>query len=217
MKVFTFCAFLFFTFLTYGQEDTAYYEDYYKTKYSHAEEKAPSLSNKLSTRVTLGSSFSTFGNGNAFNSYTKPELNYRLSPKFSLSAGTYFISSRYTNVPSLNENFQPSTSSFTQNAVYFFAAGNYHVNEKLTISGQVTKQVVNLNKQKYINPALYNNDFQSLSVGFTYKVTDYFEIGGQISHTQGYDPLFIQTNPYSSFRSSSPFHNPYHPTLGNGW
>lgn len=216
MKVLIINIFLLLTFVAYGQNDSTYYDDYYTEKYSLNNSASPSFDNKISTRITLGSSFSSFGSANAFTTYTKPEINYRLSPKFSLSAGVYALSTRFTDMPSLNENFQPVTANFNQNSVYFYAAGNYQVNENLTISGQVTKQVVNLNRQKYINPALYNTDFQSLSLGFTYKITDYFEIEGQISHSRGYDPLFMQTNPYSGFRSSSPFYNPFHST-NNSW
>ena len=217
MKVLLVNIFLLLTLVAYGQNDSAYYDDYYTEKYSLNNPSSRSFDNKLSTHITMGSSFSKWGSANAFTTYTKPEINYRMSQKFSLSAGVYALSARFTDIPLLNENLQPVNTNFNQNSVYLFAAGNYHVNEKLTISGQVTKQVVNLDRQKYINPALYNNDFQSLSVGFTYKVTDYFEIGGQLSHSRGFDPLFMRPNPYSGFRSSSLFSNPYYPTLGNDW
>ncbi len=188
-------------FLYSGNDSTQYSNSDYD-----AEEIAAFLKErKLKFRVEVGTSFGTsFGSGNYFGTYLAPHLSYSISPRFNLNAGAIINNNfgRYSYNPFYSDIHTIHGSGFTQTYVYL--EGAYRLNEKVTITGAVYKEINLLNVP---DPAAreFNFDRKGFIFGIDYKLGENVFIRGQINVSNGVNPYYTQ--PY--FR---PSHN-FPPTL----
>jgi hypothetical protein len=141
--------------------------------------------------VNMGYMFSAKGGGPFMT--LAPHVTYPLTNKLSLSAG---ISAGFGNIylPYLASEGQSGMLPMTQ--MFIYASGNYQVNEKLSVSGSTYKRIVDVkNPNGSAHPATYSLDYQGVSVGFNYKITNNISFGAQI-HVD---------SPSSEYNSFSPY------------
>ena len=161
---------------------------------------------KPDVRVSLGTSFSTFGPGyNAFGTYVAPEISLPVTKKFSVQAGIGYSSLFYG---------QPGETVFNgQNNMQYgsiYVSGTYQVNEKLSIRGTGYKTFL-------LNPSHFENtpgtpDFSNQGVAFdvSYKVSEHFHIDASFQYRQQNYPGYYYGYPQPGFGSPtnpSPFNH----------
>ncbi len=167
---------------------------------------------KLSTSFNSGVSFMSLGQyGSVFSTFVNPNLNYRVSPKFSLSTGVFITNNNFNlkDVPGGEDNF--GNNSIFSNYVY--AQGTYKINNNLTVSGAVITEVGNLDQQKYVNPSLSSTNFKSTIIGFSYKFSNNARIDAVFNFQEGRNPFGYENriSPYNSHYSP---YNPYRNIFG---
>lgn len=154
--------------------------------------------NKVNYSLQTGSMF--YGgamSGSSF--YVAPSFSYAFSKKFSMQGGVMFMNNNYSF--SANKVFdQPDTRLFSQPSKYetiVYAKGNYQVNNKLSFTGTVVK---NFTDNSGMQNQSWNNNFQMMSMGMNYKLSDNITLGAGVRVMQGSGYY----NPYQ-FGGSSPF------------
>ena len=138
-------------------------------------------------RLNLGTSFSSGGwFGNSIQTWVAPELNYRLNQRWNFRAGVMI--SNTLPIQNSKDAFGVSgTRDPLSGLSYLFYTGaDYQVNEKLIISADVMKSVVQNSKFDYFSPGAGN--FESYAFSFNYKLSRSFSIGGNIRLSNGNDP-----------------------------
>lgn len=166
---------------------------------------AVSLENtfKPDVSVTLGTSFTSFGEGfNAFGTYIMPEVTMPVSKKFSIRAGLGY-SSMFISTP---EN---TGSIFGQNNVQYgtvYVSGLYQVNPKLSIAGTAFKTFDVAPKNNEISPRALDFSNEGLMIDVEYKVSDQFRINAGFSY-QKRNPYNYFYNPGGFNMHPSPFQN----------
>ena len=155
-------------------------------------EKEKKSDPKVKYNIEMGSSVSTsksFGNSLSF--YTAPQIQYRLAPKLSISAGVMFINTSISNYY-LAENQRKQNF----NQAYLFGGFNYDATKKLRLSGEV---LYGMTKSPY--QITNNGNKQDYFVKFSaeYKINESLSIGLQIinqnmgyrgfGNSYGYDPF----------------------------
>ena len=144
---------------------------------------------KLNYNFNVGTAFSAWKGGSMFSTYINPNLNYKFTPKFSVSTGVVIsnntLLSNYYNSNNENRNFVNSYLHFT---------GIYQVNEKLQVSGSVMYHT------NSFSPKINANAFDNLdySVSAKYKLTKNIEIGVELSK-RTYNPYMPYNNRTSVF------------------
>ncbi len=156
----------------------------------HANKSPIKEKNRLNVRFTAGTMYSNYYGNGFLSTYAAPEINYKLTNRFSFSVGTMMTS---TTLPSLmlSEN---GSNSFMDNKMlsyYVFAKGEYMVNDKLRISGTTAFDV----GQNSANSRLAFG-----AIGFDYKVGEDAFISAEfvINNTSRYDPMSRQ-NPFGAY------------------
>lgn len=141
--------------------------------------------------------------------YVAPSFNYAFSKKFSMEGGVMFMNNNYSFAA--NQVFgQPDTRLFSQPNKYeavVFAKGNYQVNNRMTITGSLVK---NFSDNAGMQNQPWNNNFQMMSMGMNYKLSDNITLGAGVRVMQGsgyYNPYqFGGSSPFqSSMFDNSPF------------
>ncbi len=145
---------------------------------------------KYSFQVNLGTSLMTWKNGSALSTYINPNLNYQLTPRFSLAAG---IIMSHNTLLSSNE----TNNSLITNYLHF--SGIYQVNEKLQVNGSVLYSIHPTSSS--LNPNAFDN--LNYSVGAKYKLTKNIELGVQFTKRSNNPYL------YNSFENNSFENNPF--------
>ncbi len=155
-------------------------------------------SSPLMTNLSTGMSFGSFGNINFMESYIAPSLSFPVNKKFSVTTG---VSYSHTKINSLSTNEQNSVqSSAGMNLMTVHAAGNYRVNERLTVGGSVYKTInPAFNARLNSDALLYEAQGGSFYLG--YQVNDKLHIGAEVRMQQinsnfynPYDFRFNQLN-----------------------
>jgi hypothetical protein len=166
---------------------------------------AVSLENtfKPDVSVTLGTSFTSFGQGfNAFGTYIMPEVTMPVSKKFSIRAGLGY-SSMFISTP---EN---TGSIFGQNNSQYgtvYVSGLYQVNPKLRIAGTAFKTFDVAPRNNELNPRALDFSNEGLMIDVEYKVSDHFRINAGFSY-QKRNPYNYFYNPAGYNMHPSPFQN----------
>jgi hypothetical protein len=129
----------------------------------------------------------SFGSGEYFGTYVSPQVNYRLSPKLTVTGGATIVKSYGSlySYPSNEESFGYPSANFTR--TFLYASGAYQLSERLIISGTVYKEF-NVFDQQSTNSKNYSGDYQGMIMGVDYKIGKNIFIQGQIE---------ISNNPYS--------------------
>ncbi len=175
-------------FLYSGNDSTQYSDSDFNAK----EIAAFLKERKLKFRVEVGTSFGTsFGSGNYFGTYLAPHLSYSISPRFNINAGAIINNSfgKYSYNPLYSDVFTTNGSAFTRAFIYF--EGAYRLNEKLTLTGAVYKEINLLNVP---DPATreFNLDRKGFIFGIDYKLGENVFIRGQINVSNGVNPYYPQ-------------------------
>lgn len=168
-------------------------EKYYNDSLQNSSIKISSLP-KIRYNISLGTSFSTGGfYGNAIRSWVAPEINYRVSNKLDLRFGVVATNNYMTNTDVLYGTNEGVNKSSSWGSYLVYAGGTYYVNEKLTISGTIMKNFDQ--SPDWIGVSPYsNNDFESASMSFSYKISDSFHIGADIRINRGGNPYMYSPN-----------------------
>lgn len=197
-----------FTSILTAQEETVYFGNesiFNGTDTSSV--KSPLLEqNRLNVRFNSGMMYSSFYGNGLFSAYAAPELNYRLTNRFSISGGFMMTS---TTIPSLmiNEASSPNMMENKMFSYYMFAKGEYMVTDKLRVNATTAFDV---------SPGQTQTRFAFGSVGFDYKVgEDSFISAEFVFDNRPYNPMFHQTpfgaydnnriRPYGNTLFSDPF------------
>jgi hypothetical protein len=149
---------------------------------------------KPDIRVTLGTSFSSYGPGfNTFGTFIAPEISMPVTEKFSIQVGMGYSSLFYN---------QPEETLFGNSPSQYgslYVSGTYQVNEKLSIRGTGYKTFL-------LNPPPAENtqgtpDFSNQGVAFdvSYKVSEHFHINASFQYRQQNYPAYYYGCPSSGF------------------
>lgn len=164
------------------------------------EDAAPSLlaTPRLSYNLNVGASYNThFG----ASSYIQPTARYQVSNRFRAHASFMFVNTMpQVNTTSTAEGGSVVRRSTGQQHYMVSVGGDYLVNERLMLSGNIWRDFSNIPSQ----PSLYNSFYSPGRMGadFTasYKVTSNFTISGGVRYSDG-------ASPYSSPFFNSGFGN----------
>jgi hypothetical protein len=186
------------TFLLSAQESSTYFgnESFFGDSAAIAKaDKSPlKTQNRLNVRFTTGMMYSSnYGNG-LFSAYAAPEVNYKLTNRFSVSGGFMMTT---TSVPSIMFN-ESGQSSFMENKMlsyYMFARGEYMITDKLRVKATTAFDV---------SPGQNSNRLAFGSIGFDYKVGKDSFISAEfiINNTSNYNPMYHQT-PFGAYDNRS--------------
>lgn len=152
------------------------------------EEESRGVEKNLNYNFNIGTAFTAWKSGSMLSTYINPNLNYRFTPRFSVSTGIIISNN---SLFSQNYNLNGENSNFTN--AYLHLTGIYQVNEKLQVTGSVLYKKNNFTNE--MNPNAFNN--LDYSVGAKYKVTKNIELGVQFSK-RSYSPFM----PVNSFRTN---------------
>lgn len=135
--------------------------------------------------------------------YFSPYMSYPVTDKFKVFAGVTAGYSAFYPVNKSNETNSGKLMPMTQ--FYLFTAGNYQVNQKLTVTGSAYKQINTMPNDKQKVTANYSNS--GVSVGFNYKFAPGFSFGAQIRvDSRNSSPWGIGSSGYPGNNS---FNSPY--------
>ncbi|MBC7921312.1 MAG: hypothetical protein H7Z75_09520 [Ferruginibacter sp.] len=158
------------------------------TRRAPSDSLAPVSAKRVRFGMELGTSFTSFRGGTGLQTFVSPYLSYRVSPRWTFSAGTTLVNGRY-GFPTGDARYAPSPSS---QQVYLFAQGQYQATERLRITGTSFYET-----SRWGQPAGKSLDFnrKGMSVLAEYKVSEHFSFGVGARFSDGYSP-------YNSFGSS---------------
>jgi hypothetical protein len=141
-------------------------------------------SNKPSYSVEVGTSYSTFGGGLS-SSYISPTVSFKATEKLHIVAGGKFTRANMGSIPFLNSEMdQMANQQMSGNPTEAFAYGHYQINEKLSVYGMGAFG----KNQLYISPfqsGVTTTDYQQLSFGMDYKISEKFSIGASFGVNNG--------------------------------
>ncbi|PLX09769.1 MAG: hypothetical protein C0596_00335 [Marinilabiliales bacterium] len=178
-----------------AQEETVYFgnENIFEDSINETLSKSPLKdNNRLNVRFSSGMMYSNYYGNGLFTAYAAPELNYKLTNRFSVSGGFMMTS---TTVPSImmNESAYPDMMENKMFSYYMFAKGEYIVNDKLRVNATTAFDV---------SPGQTYNRLAFGSVGFDYKIgEDSFISAEFIIDNRPYNPMFHQT-PFGAYDNS---------------
>jgi hypothetical protein len=150
---------------------------------------------KLDFGVDVGVSYMVNSNGYGGPLFSlSPYVSYPVGKRFSVSAGVSVMHGNYYNpwlAESGGNNFLPMTRMF------LYATGHYAINERLTLSSTVYKEIVDV-PNRYPNQNNSTIQGQGASIGINYKITPNLSVGAQIRVEQPglYSPYAPLMNPY---------------------
>ena len=155
-----------------------------------------------SVRVSLGSSFGSFGPGiNSFGTWIMPEISAPITNKFSVSVGVGY-SSMFSAYPGEASMFSNTPQQY--GSVY--VRGIYELSEKVTISatGYKTFNLQPSQRKETINPHALDLSSEGVMINLNYKVNDNFEINAGFSYDKrNYNPYY-----YNGGMMNNGFNNP---------
>lgn len=161
---------------------------------------------KPDVRVSLGTSFSTFGPGfNTFGTYIAPEISFPVYKKFSMQVGLGYSSLFFG---------QSGESMFGTNPSQYgslYVSGTYQINEKLTIRGTGYKTFL-LNptpQEETVNPGAMDFSNQGLILDIDYKVSEHFRINASFEYRKQNYPAYYFGYPQNGFGAPNNFNSDF--------
>lgn len=163
--------------------------------------------------------------GSLFSHSLAPAINWDISRRFSLQAGTIFST---TTMNGMNPMFpftphmaggeaMNTMGSQRMFSSMFYVFGAYQVSPRLTLTGGtwMERSHVDLPEMR-MNPQAFDTNPRGMVFGFDYRVTENFSFGAEINVSRGYNPFNpLYNRGYydpafggvrSPFASPSPFH-----------
>jgi len=154
-------------------------------------------SSKPTYSVELGTSYSTFGGGLS-STFISPTVSFMATDRLQVVVGGRFTQTSMGSMPFLSSELgQMGEQQMSGNPTEAFAYGHYQINEKLSVYGMGAFG----KNQLYISPfqsGVAQADYQQLSFGMDYKISERVRIGASFGVNNG--PSW----------GVSPFGNPYH-------
>jgi len=142
---------------------------------------------RIQYRLDIGTAFTSFsGNGSMIYSYLSPGIRYKISPKLDLEIGGSIL---YTFPTSGNSYPESIGSSRNEPSYQFYLKGVYQVTDRLVIDGSFIKGYMNNNFFSQY-PYSMNNEYESYTFGFNYKIGNSMHFGAQINVSNGMNPYF---------------------------
>ena len=134
----------------------------------------------------LGTGFSTIGGMNSFStSFISPMISYSPTERLQVVAGGKFAYANYSNMTLANfRHDQLNEEEIPGNPTEAFVYGKYLINSKLSVYGMGAFG----KNQLYMSPfqaGLGTTDYQQLSFGLDYKISDKTSIGASFGVTNG--------------------------------
>lgn len=166
----------------------------------------------VSSSVSLGTSYSSFGNNSSImSSYVAPSVSYWVSPKLNFTVTGIFMYSNMSGMENIY-GYNPEYS-FNSNMSYIGVSGStyYQVSEKLSVWGDG----MYLENQSVFSDSpnnMYNNDFKTASIGIGYKVSDNFHFNVQYRIVEGINPAYNFNSPF--YGSPRFGYDPFHSNFG---
>ena len=157
----------------------------------------PSLLKDAKVSLEVGSAFSTFGSGrNMLTTYLSPSVSFKPNDKVQVFVGAY--------VAHNNANgFGNSEVLQVAEPVAAYSGATYFLTDRMNLFGNGI-----YGRGGYaVVPYGVNNDYKSLSVGVTYKISEKATVSAQFQWSQGFAP-------YGSYLGGTPFSN-YHNSFGS--
>lgn len=135
---------------------------------------------KLKMSMQVGTSYTFSSNGFGGPSFSiSPQGNYALSERFHLLGGMGLQQGLYKMPFAFRDAEDQNNALLPMTRVYLYAGGNYLVNDKLSVSGTVYKQIMDVPNPNAPNKNAQINT-QGMRVGFEYKLTPSIRIGAEI-------------------------------------
>lgn len=163
--------------------------------YDSVEIRSAMQPRKLKFNLEFGTTFGASRYGSYFGTYVAPHFTYPLNNRFSIGAGGYF-----SGISPVVQSEQNMVFGYPYGGVYsrsmIYVEGAYRMNDNLTLTGAVFKQVNLFNPANTMVPG-YNPDIRGFKMGVDYRIGDNIFIRGEVEVSN--DP-----NPYSR----SPFFTP---------
>ncbi len=154
----------------------------------------PSLLKDAKVSLEVGSSFSTFGSGrNLFTTYLSPSVSFQPSNKVEVFVGAY--------VAHNNANgFGDSEVLQVAEPVAGYTGATYFLNDRMNFFGNGTYG----RGGSLVVPYGVNNDYKSVSVGVSYKISEKASVSAQFQWSQGLPPYGTNfwSNPFSGYHSN---------------
>ena len=157
----------------------------------------PALLKDAKVGLEVGSSFSSFGHGrNMFTTYLSPSVSFQPSKKMQVFVGAY--------VAQNNANgFKNDEVVAVAQPVAGYTGATYFLTDRVNLYGNGI-----YGRGGYaVVPYGVNNNYKSISVGVSYKISEKTSISAQFQWSQGLPP-------YGSYLSNNPFSG-YHNSFGN--
>lgn len=156
----------------------------------------PRLSYNLSVGAMYNSHFGA-------SSYIQPTARYQISNRFRAHASFMFVSTMpFDYTTSTPEGGTVVRRSNGQQHYIASVGGDYLVNERLILSGNIWRDFSNMPAQRNMYNSFYSPGRMGADFSASYKVTDNFTITGGVRYSEGASPF------------SSPFYNS---GFGNGF
>lgn len=176
-----------------GNESSSY--PYYYTPEQSQQVTKPTINMQVGTGFGVAS-----GAGSFSNTYIAPCLRYKVSPKFSVTAGATLGYTHLFNYQPYYMAFLPAEAQqqggFDGSVMSgtFYVQGAYQATDKLKVTGTVFYQQNNMGQ---ISPYLQNGNIQGVDLQLEYKLSDKVTIGGRLMHSSGnISPYGMFGNPY---------------------
>jgi len=151
--------------------------------------------------INIGTSFTAGGfYGDMFQTWVAPEIQFPVSDRLSIRAGVvvgHVHASNMGFMPNGIEN-QGNTANWMTYTLY--AEGTYKISNDLTMTGTVFKKIDQT--PAWVNQSVYNQDFESYSLSFHYRLSNSMHIGANIRIDRGANPSIYQ--PYSPYGRPPP-------------
>jgi hypothetical protein len=159
---------------------------------------------QMSLHMTAGTAFMTGFNktGSMMSTYLAPELNYKLSKRFTLDAGLVVMNSSYNLFHPAGDAFQAKPFSINFTNTFLFAGGQYQLNDRLTLNGQVYTQL-NTFATKSDLDHVYDANLKGVKFGMDYKVSEHSTIGIEFN-------IANKPSPYNYSPTGFPYQNPFY-------
>lgn len=142
---------------------------------------------RIQYRLDIGTAFTSFGGtGSVIYSYLSPSIRYKISPKFDLHIGG---SVSYAYPSGASSPVESLGTSRNDPSYQFYLQGVYQVTDRLVVDGSFVKGQMNTSIfGRY--PYQMNNNFESYSLGFNYRIANSIHIGAQINVSNGMNPYY---------------------------
>ena len=154
----------------------------------------PSLLKDAKVSLEVGSSFTTFGKSrNMLTTYLAPSVSFRPTEKVQVFVGAY--------VAHNNANgFKDDNVVAVSEPVAGYTGATYFLNDRVNLFGNGM-----YGRGGYaMVPYGVNNDYKSISVGVSYKISEKTSISAQFQVSQGLAPYgsYLGGNPFSSYHNA---------------